>query len=550
MASFLFAHNDEVSPAQNHVNRPYSLCLVPSCELAFLHKVGIFEIEALFGAALWQPYGSYDATIGQYRLPLMLMFHYGALKAWLYGPLFEVVDPSLVALRLPAALLGALTVWLTFKFVEDAAGRLPALISSILLAADPLFILTTTLDWGAGTFQHIFFVLGLSLILRFCRVGHPLSVFFAFFSFGLGLWDKVLFAWNLVGAALAVAVTYPRVLLEKVRLRLLAVAAVGLFVGAAPLIVYNVDHPFATFQGNVRYSTESIETKLRVMYHTLAGSGLFGWLTSIDPPPRTGVPTNAVDRASVWLANWTNFPTRTIMPIVLLGSLLASYVSRKTPSGRFLQFLFITMSASWLQMAFNAGTGGAVHHAILLWPLPHIAVGIMLGLLAESHHRKYSVAALMTSVVLLVSGLLVTNTYYAQLVRNGPTVQWTESSRDLTEILIAAKPSTIFVADWGVFEILRFFSEGALEISPADDSAPDSVLARRLQTPNALFVGHTPEFTFRPAPRERLDVVAHKLQLRREIVHVLSDKFGRKIFEVYRFRPAASVSPIRSTPQR
>ena len=46
---------------------------------------------------------------------------------------------------------------------------------------------------------------------------------------------------------------------------------------------------------------------------------------------------------------------------------------------RAVAFLLIAMAIAWVQMAFNPGTGGSAHHAILLWPWPQAVIAISLA---------------------------------------------------------------------------------------------------------------------------------------------------------------------------
>src|ERR1035441_7459685 len=69
--------------------------------LPFLPHLGIQNDEAIFASVLYQPRAAaFLLHIGHYRLPLMLMSYLGALKAWIYLPIFRVFGTGVPALRI------------------------------------------------------------------------------------------------------------------------------------------------------------------------------------------------------------------------------------------------------------------------------------------------------------------------------------------------------------------------------------------------------------------------------------------------------------------
>ena len=100
----------------------------------------------------------------------MMMSYLGALKAWLYRPIFSLFGIGVWSLREPPLVAGALSVWLFYLlFLRRVAGpRAAALIGCSLLAADSIYLLTVCFDWGPVAFQHLLLIGGaLLLLLRF-----------------------------------------------------------------------------------------------------------------------------------------------------------------------------------------------------------------------------------------------------------------------------------------------------------------------------------------------------------------------------------------------
>ncbi|MBV8819286.1 MAG: hypothetical protein JO022_13070 [Acidobacteriaceae bacterium] len=91
--------------------------------------------------ALW--FGS----IGRRNVPVMVMTYLGALKTWLYVPVFRTFLPSTLSIRLPALILGSAAIWVCFVLLLKIHSRRAALLGTALVATDSTFLLTTCFDW-------------------------------------------------------------------------------------------------------------------------------------------------------------------------------------------------------------------------------------------------------------------------------------------------------------------------------------------------------------------------------------------------------------------
>ena len=101
---------------------------------AFVPLLGIQNDEALFGLAILPPREAFTVALGRFHLPLMLMSYLGALKAWVYRPIFLWFGPGVWSLREPALLAGAASIWVFYLFLRRLSGYRAALIGCGLLA--------------------------------------------------------------------------------------------------------------------------------------------------------------------------------------------------------------------------------------------------------------------------------------------------------------------------------------------------------------------------------------------------------------------------------
>ena len=142
------------------------------------------------------------------------------------------------------------------------------------------------------------------------------------------------------------------------------------------------------------------------------------------------------------------------------------------------------------------------------------------------------------TTLLCLSNLAVTDQYYAELIRNGPAIRFTDAIEPLNQYLRDSHAERIFMADWGFIHTLSLLTEGDLpvyNVDARDSGALSSIVAGSTH----LFVSHTPEYAFVPETRTRLDDQAHKDGLEEEPVATISDHNGRPTFEVFRFRRVA-----------
>jgi hypothetical protein len=79
---------------------------------------GLQEDEMLFGPAIWRPQAYDHATIAGHMFPRMLLSYLGATKTWLYFVIFKFWRPSLYAVRVPAILIYALTIWVFYDVLR------------------------------------------------------------------------------------------------------------------------------------------------------------------------------------------------------------------------------------------------------------------------------------------------------------------------------------------------------------------------------------------------------------------------------------------------
>ena len=419
-------------------------------------------------------------------------------------------------------LFGAVSIFLTFLLARRFLPPAFAATAALLLAADPMFLLTGCFDWGPVALQHLLALLMVWAAMRTQETRHWTWAGAAGIAAGLGIWDKISFLWLLAGLLAAVLVMGGGQALRVWRnWRLSAAAVVGAVIGSAPFLRYNLRFDMASFRATAGLDFTQLGMKVKVLWLTLDGSALFGFL--VNDSGRAG-----------WLS-------ASVQGYVLLAALAAiPFLPEYRRSASFLATWF---GVTFFLMVVMKNAGDSAHHTILLWPLPQLLiVAAAAGLWSRGSTARWLTALSIVAVV--VSGLLVTGRYIHLAREEGPGSQWTPASALLARRLEQSKAPAIFVADWGILDPLRLNVSGRLPLLAGSDTVV--VLLDRLQGDwrlallkdrNTLVVTHPVRLLNFAGANERLDAWAAGQGLRKVPVEEVADKWGVTQFELYRYEP-------------
>jgi 4-amino-4-deoxy-L-arabinose transferase-like glycosyltransferase len=528
-------------PLIERVLAPLLSCLLfVLLALPWLDKPGMQTDETLFAAAIYPPFHQpYVVQLFGREVPLMTMTYVGALKSWIWALLLKVLLTSPVVVRMPAVLLSSISVWWVYSLLSRSVGRRAAIAAAALLATDPVYILYSRYDHGPVVIQHLCLVGSMLALLRFHQERRTVWLFLGLLALGLGMWEKAVFVWLIAGLGIAGVLVFARQIWAALSIRNIAVAGAGFLIGTTPLIVYNVRNDFATFRSNTKFDPSELPQKVNVLRATFNGSVQFGGFIreAVDGPIRQ--PESAMEKAVVSLASSTGNRRFGLLGYLAVGAILLSPLLWRDPAPRRM-FLFVLIcgTVAWLQMAITKNAGAAAHHTILLWPLPIIAIAVVLAQLPR---------LVLWPVVAIAAGanVLVLSSYYTNLVRNGGTPSWTDAMYPaIHEILRTPRDATCMI-DWGFGETMRLYERGKIPIcyaeNPADENARPIVL-RQISNPRHVFLTHTEGNESFPGVTARFVAFAEANGFRRFGHRVFADTNGRKTVEVFQFEKAPQAS--------
>ena len=145
---------------------------------------------------------------------------------------------------------------------------------------------------------------------------------------------------------------------------------------------------------------------------------------------------------------------------------------------------------------------------------------------------------------LIAQNLLLTNQHLYQFVRYGSPRTWTDAIYSLSERLGGMRASPIVIDDWGMHGPLALLQRGRLSmiivdkefLLPSFNEAQRNYDRALLET--GLWVGHTPAHEEIVGTSASIVQAAALEGFRKELIEVVSDRQGRAVFEIFRFREA------------
>jgi hypothetical protein len=165
---------------------------------------------------------------------------------------------------------------------------------------------------------------------------------------------------------------------------------------------------------------------------------------------------------------------------------------------------------------------------VLLWPLPHLFLGVALAE-ASLHVRFGKWALAVITGLLAIGNILVTNQSLYQCVRNGAAETWTDAVYPLASDLRQAQASQVMLPDWGITDSLCVLNRGNPPTHPVDDPFDVS-------DTNAIWVDHSPGHEVSKGVHERVLAAARSAGFEPVMLKTYYDRNGRAMFQTFNFK--------------
>ena len=482
---------------------------------------GLQQDETLFVNAATLRIPGVNITHSLFGIPVMVFPYIGALKSWIYDPLFAVFGHSATVIRIPAVLITSLGLLLVYPAVRDLVNRPVALLAFVALCFENSVFWLTRDDVGPSALEFALKCAALFCAARFARSPRQRWILLLLAALALGVFNKLNFIW-IVNAAtvvsLIVAVRYRDRL--RAQWRIAATWIGGLALIYAAWGIYYLHYHIASIVGP---SGNSLTQPWADFDPGTSGilSGTWFYSYALAPlAPRTTI---------VWIVI-VLFTTGAVASVAVprLRSLPIAALAITTVLISFQTLVTLQATAGW--------------HYVAIYPFVTIVAAYGAYAIARivlvTDTRVYVALACAGTLAVTYEGLLMAK-YFDQLGSEPTNAAWSPAIYNLSRDLRHTK-ATIFTADWGIFNPLfalhpsTRFRELAFALRFPIPGTLAAVGAQVGATPGPkLVVTHVDSaLQFPDANRDLISAMGRHLDL----VRVVSGPDHQPVYAVYRYR--------------
>jgi Dolichyl-phosphate-mannose-protein mannosyltransferase len=514
------------------------LLLFAAIGLLILPRAGFEVDEVMFVYGWWHP-TSGRATVFHHHMPSMLMSYVGAVKSWLYAPIISAFGVSEWSVRVPVLLLALATVALGGVLMRSVSGRLAALFFIWLLATDVTFLFTSVFDWGPVAIQNFLLIAGLFVFEKWGRERREWLLFLGGFLFGLAIWDKALFAWDLSGVVIALLLVNGRSVIRVWKWKRVALVALGFIIGAYPLIQFNWKNRSSTVRENTRLTLSDVPSKARYLKYSLDGvvaeRGVADGVHPVTEPARSWLDRLTLAWSKPDLNGISSWRTWLFGIIVPIGLILAHANQR-----RWILFFLIAGAIGWFESALTVGAGGSIHHTVLTWPLLYGALALSFAAIAQFKGNVGKAAAIMLAAVMCVRGIQTFSVLYANFISFGNVNRWTDADKPLAAQLLGAEVNRVIVTDWAIANVVA--ARTADRVAVLDEFFEiaggrfDKTAFEGCAAPHCMVVSHVKDECIDAPTCNALENFYTVNQLIKSDLSIVKDSIGTPVFEIHRLK--------------
>lgn len=478
-------------------------------------------------------------------VPLMIMSYIGAAKSALYAPIFRIFGTSAAAARLPVVCIGLITLLVSYALFRRMFDRRIALAGLLLFATDPTFIFGNKLDWGPVSMMLALEMSSLYFMWRWITEKKRSFLVLAGLLFGLGLYNKIIFAWYIAAVFIALFVFFREDLKLLLIRRPLVCFLPAFILGCLPLIAFNIAVPMGTFE-NRQLLTHRWKDFLVDRYHlfqgTLDAGGIYYFVNQeeVGDPSEILKDKDAGKRDSVIRAlaglSWVR---RSPLPFFLAGSLAAILILwclKRLRRKKEILFLVVQLVIIAICISLTPEAGGA-HHVIVIYPFVFIVIAFAACELVSCLAKSGFVAEGLTAVCLLpllLPQLTMDARYLKSFQTKGGVGNWSDSIYQLFSFAREHPDKSFLLMEWGFANQLTLLSDGQIrkEEFNCGQEKLEACMEPWLSRSDLFWVFHIPPFESQPLLRVfRQSLAEHHLQGR--VLKTFSQRDGRPVYLAY-----------------
>jgi 4-amino-4-deoxy-L-arabinose transferase-like glycosyltransferase len=463
-----------------------------------------------------------------FGIPLWDYAYLGALKSWLYAPIFSLFGTSAATVRLPMVILVSGSLLLLYVALRDLVNRSVALLAVVLLALDQSVFWYTRNDVGPSAIEFALKCAGLFCIARFAERRAPRWLVLLLIVLGAGVFNKLNFIWYVNALAIISVVVAVR---HRASLHACRRSAL-VWVGGLSLI-------YASF--GLYY--------LHLGNSSCAGYGCVGSFALRWSQFTHGI-VLLLSGTSFYQYVFASIGSRELIAAAMLGLFtiggLASIVRWRGRSPVMAGLTVGTILIA-LQCLVTYQANSAWHYiAIYPFVVAVVAYGVYALALAllRTPRGIYTTTALVGITALFYNGLLFAK-YDRALTGEPRNSAWSAAIYPLSRYL-DHRPGTVFLTEAGVANQLLTLAPSRRYRRMSQETSA-STKARRIQETVAhtrgakLFVTYAPGKLPNPQTNP-LEALSSKLSL----VKIINGANGDPVFRIYRWRSTAERGRFRA----
>ena len=500
---------------------PFSIFIFLFLSFYNIHYPGLYYDEMLFvNAALG---GHSDLFIHKkiFQVPISLMPYIGALKAWLYYPIFKFFDVSAISVRLPMIFIGAATLYLNYRIVKLLFGLTAAYFFIILASVEPSTILHTRFDWGPTALMMLFRASLLLSLLLWIRSKNDNYMIYIALSFFFGIFDKLNFIWIIAASFISFACVYPNdffIFVDRIRRSLTKIISFFILFIMTFLLLKQVRisgeiEPLNFFtRGDYVY---------KMILGSISGDGVYSFITGMQ---------NAFGIYQLYIFSL----------IAFLSAGIVLFLRSKNDEVRSFIFILIFILLVLFQLFFTKQATGP-HHIATIAPFWLILISAGLSQFYNLENKKYAIHffVLASCFLLFISSLVVT-LQDIRGIKSNPRARFDPASYNLSSEIIKTKIPRVVCVDWGTATIIQGLTQDKLKIidywpifNDKFTSNKERWLSSSLLDGNTLFIVSAEKVESFPDTRIHFLDFIRKNSEKIKLYKLIFDSSGRPLYEIY-----------------
>jgi len=412
--------------------------------------------------------------------PIFVQTYLGALKSWMLLPAFQIFGPTFAVLRGTNLFWQLIALLLLMLGAQRWLGLGTAVIAGTLLAFDPTYFFVTALDWGAVVPSFVCRCACFYFAVRWNQMRRLRDALLVGLFAGLGFFNKADFVVFLIAIAAAALSCYGRSLLTALRVYSRSAALAGLgFAIAGGLMLARIPRMLTlTLSGPHPNAPGEFGIKLKTLLSMYDGTHFYR-LMNVGGVFERMYDGAAGPRAAIGIA-------------LMLAILAFAFVfDRNLAKARRIAFLLVATVLITLGV-FLLPDAVRIHHAVLVFPLPQLIIGAVIGLVWNSGRLQRTIS-LVAVVLVCLSGLRAIVATQRLIQGTGGRGRWSESLNQFCREIRDRSDLTIVSLDWGFNEQLIFLTDTPHLLEPVWKF--NQTLAPLPPNPNYIFLAHPAEYS-------------------------------------------------------